>query len=123
MNWQQHLKLDPKLYNCWTFLEEVDQNFKVWNSRFQHISDTTSHKWGEHVSFQDIEKLAKDNNAIRVEITDLQPRDLLVFGINNVRPTHFGLYIGNNQFIHHRKNPKIDELNDEWRKRLKSIYR
>jgi len=121
MDWIKYLKLSPTEYNCWTFIEKIHPDLNKWNSVLQDLYERKKHKWGEDLSFEDINNILSDRQEIN--ILDLQPYDILIFSINDKRPQHFGLYIGNNQFIHHRKNPKIDELNDEWRKRLKSIYR
>jgi O-phosphoseryl-tRNA(Cys) synthetase len=122
-DWIKFLSLSPKEYNCWTFIEKIQTDVKVWNPELQNLYDTKKHKWGEHITFKDIEKLAENNYGIKIELKDLQPHDILMFGVNDVRPLHFGLYIGKNQFIHLRKIPKIDDLDDYWRARLKLIYR
>lgn len=122
-DWVKYLKVNSPDLNCWTFVEHIQTSLKVWNLELQELYSKNKHKWGHHITFDDIERVAKANNGIKVDIKDLQPHDVLVFGVNDTRPLHFGLYIGRNQFIHFKKMPKIDDLDDTWRSKLKIIYR
>lgn len=120
-DWVNFLRLNPDNYNCWTFLEKVHPGLQVWDGVLQELYDNKKHKWGESLTFDDIRERLSSRKEVSLQ--DLQPYDILIFGVNDKRPQHFGLYIGKNQFIHHRKLPRIDDLNDEWRKKLKVIYR
>lgn len=120
-DWVKYLQPTNNAYNCCTFLENIHPSIKVWNNELQQLYNQKKHKWGDLVTFEDIHRILY--NRLKVDIKDLKPYDLLIFGISDKRPQHFGLYIGNNQFIHYRKIPKIDDLTEEWRKKLKVIYR
>jgi len=119
--WVKFLQPSAEIYNCWTFLEKIHPNIKVWNKDLQEIYSSKKHKWGDLVSFEYIRNLSC--GCIEVTIKDIKSYDVLVFGVSDKRPQHFGLYIGNNQFIHYRKMPQIEDLTDVWRKKLKVIYR
>lgn len=124
MNWAEYLKLDPKQYNCWTFVERVKfGKIDIWTPELEKLSKDKQARWGNYFNFDDIDNLAKLNNGIKVKFENIQEKDILVFGLTEKRPLHFGLYIGENQFIHHRRIPKIDLLDDYWRAKLKFIYR
>lgn len=119
--WTKFLYLDPNLYNCYSFIEEV-LGYKL-PDEFTETYDRLKSKWGTEVSLSNIDTLAKANGFKTISIKELLPYDILVFGVTDTRPMHFGVYIGNNQFIHLRKRPKIDDFNQEWRDKLHFIYR
>lgn len=81
------------------------------------------HNWGNSVSYEDIEKFIQLNNAKLVDLSDIDEFDVILFKLRDVRPQHFGVYIGLNRFIHHRKYIKIDELNQDFRDKIKYIIR
>lgn len=123
-DWVKYLDPSFKKYNCWTFVEKIFQDrLQVWDAELSNLFNTAKTKWGQSLSFEDIDKIAKTKLIEKVSLLDLKEYDILVFGINIERPIHFGVYIGRNQFIHLKKIPMIDDLNDEWRKKLKVIYR
>ena len=120
-DWVKFLQPSNEVYNCWTFLEKIHPNIKIWNEDLQTLYSLKKHKWGDQINFNCIHNFS--GNCAKVDIKNIRSYDLLIFGVNDIRPQHFGLYIDNNQFIHYRKMPRIDELTDEWRKKLKVIYR
>lgn len=123
-NWVYYLSLNPSEYNCWTFVEKIYQDrLKVWDASLDRVYSASKTRWGDSVSFQDIDKLAFSHGTRPVTLSEIESHDILVFGVKDGRPSHFGVYIGNNQFIHLKKRPKIDELDEAWRSKLKIIYR
>lgn len=122
--WAKYLYLDPNNYNCFSFVEAVTGYEMTDLTRFANAKyDTLKSRWGTDVSFQEIDSLAMSSGFKHVVLVDLQPRDILVFKLVEDRPLHFGVYIGNNQFIHLRKRPKIDDFTQEWRDKVHFIYR
>ena len=126
MDWTQYLKLPHEEYNCLTFIDKIckDQNFVIKGLDIM-TKYYESHKssWGNFIKEESIDNFIKLNNSTLVTVKDITEFDIILFSIKNVRPQHFGLYIGLNKFIHHRKYFKIDELDSEWRDRIKYIIR
>jgi hypothetical protein len=126
MDWTQYLKLRPEEYNCLTFIDKIckDQNFiisglDVMSNHYENYKSS----WGSFIEEDSINNFIKLNNATLIDIKEITEFDIILFNIRNIRPQHFGLYIGLNKFIHHRKYFKIDELDSEWRDRIKYIIR
>jgi cell wall-associated NlpC family hydrolase len=80
--------------------------------------------WMKRFSIQDIETGAS-LVATKVNLTDLQEYDVILFKSGRLLPTHFGMYVGYNKFIHLEEGrfSKIDNLNDAWRGIIASIWR
>jgi hypothetical protein len=77
---------------------------------------------------RDAEVQASWNGVVPVDRKDLQPGDLLFFGMSPVKINHTGMYIGNGEFIHDTTNShpgvqisKLDEL--PWTKLLVAARR
>tara|TARA_B110000503_G_C7118037_1_gene401216 strand:+ start:279 stop:698 length:420 start_codon:yes stop_codon:yes gene_type:complete len=62
--------------------------------------------------------------ARKIILTDIQEYDVILFRHKKVL-THFGMYIGQNSFIHveEGRESKIDKLTDKWREEISSIWR
>ena len=124
MDWSKYLYLSHESYNCLTLIEKIceDQGYSI-----KGIEDMAQyhfkHNWGNSVSYEDIEKFIQLNNAKLVDLSDIDEFDVILFKLRDVRPQHFGVYIGLNRFIHHRKYIKIDELNQDYRDKIKYIIR
>lgn len=124
MDWSSYLHLPHEQYNCLTLIEKIclDLGHKI-----QGIEEMTKYHWkpdwGNSVSYDQIETFIQINCASVVDILDIEETDIILFKLREVRPQHFGVYIGLNRFIHHRKYIKIDELNQTWRDKIKYIIR
>mgnify|MGYP003333097000 FL=1 len=124
MDWSKYLYLPHESYNCLTLIEKIceDQGYSI-----KGIEDMAQyhfkHNWGNSVSYEEIEKFIQLNRARLVDLSDIDEFDIILFKLRDVRPQHFGVYIGLNRFIHHRKYIKIDELNQDFRDRIKYVIR
>lgn len=124
MDWTTYLYLPYESYNCLTLIEKIceDQGYHI-----QGIEEMAQyhfkHNWGSSVSYKDIDRFITLNQAKLVNLSDIQEFDIILFKLRDIRPQHFGVYIGLNRFIHHRKYIKIDELNQEYRDKIKYIIR
>lgn len=124
MDWTQYLKLPHEEYNCLTLIEKIceDQGFKIQGLE-EMIQYHFKYNWGTFVSYEQIDHFIKINNGKLVTLQEIQEFDIILFNLRETRPQHFGVYVGLNRFIHHRKYFKIDELEDVWRNRIKYIIR
>ena len=124
MDWSKYLYLPHESYNCLTLIEKIceDQGYSI-----KGIEDMAQyhfkHNWGNSVSYEEIEKFIQLNRARLVDLSDIDEFDIILFKLRDIRPQHFGVYIGLNRFIHHRKYIKIDELNQDFRDRIKYVIR
>ena len=124
MDWSKYLYLPHESYNCLTLIEKIceDQGYSI-----KGIEDMAQyhfkHNWGNSVSYEEIEKFIQLNRARLVDLSDIDEFDIILLKLRDVRPQHFGVYIGLNRFIHHRKYIKIDELNQDFRDRIKYVIR
>lgn len=80
--------------------------------------------WMKRFSIQDIE-LGASLVAKKVDLTDLQEYDVILFKSKRLLPIHFGMYVGYNKFIHLEEGrfSKIDTLNTIWIDMIASIWR
>ena len=80
--------------------------------------------WIRHISIDSIEKWASIN-AKKVDLTAIQEYDVIIFKSGRLLPTHFGMYVGANKFIHleETKYSRIESLNEKWRSVIASIWR
>ena len=62
---------------------------------------------------------------IQVELKDIQEHDMIIFMAKKERLAHFGLYMGNYQYIHLPLDGIvcIDEFNEDVMNRIYKIYR
>jgi hypothetical protein len=77
---------------------------------------------------RDADAQASWSGVVPIDRKDLQPGDLLFFGVSPAKITHTGMYIGNGEFIHDTTNShpgvqisKLDEL--PWTKLLVAARR
>jgi len=123
-NWASYLSISPKDYNCWTFIEKIHKDkIGIWTPELEKLYSELKTRWGSKINVDQLSYIAQNNQGIQVSLAEVKEYDILVFSFPSGRPYHFGLYIGKNQFIHLRHYPKIDDLNGEWRNKLKAIYR
>lgn len=61
----------------------------------------------------------------RVEMSDIQPGDVMLFSYAANVPNHCGIYLGENEFIHHMtsRKSKIDLVDRFWLKFCNSVWR
>jgi len=115
--------------NCLTLIELIYKEqlnksfFKVWQ-RAEREDGTTNvaRKWFKEYTTQIINEIKNWNKISLPEITEY---DIIVFRSKRGIINHFGMYIGNNQFIHIMDGcyATISELNDEWREQIYSVCR
>jgi len=81
-------------------------------------------KAGTHISRTTAEQYRQTK---RVQVSRLQPGDLLFFAISQNKSSHVGIYAGNDRFIHAPSSGKLVSYaslgNPYWRKRLISAGR
>ena len=126
------VKHDYLTNNCITLINDIyknELNSDVFDSLWDHLDmpfgkPLEGRRWMKRVSFDSITDWAS-KIATKVNLTDTQEYDVILFKSGRLIPTHFGLYIGNNKFIHleETKYSKIDVLNDTWREQIHSIWR
>lgn len=61
----------------------------------------------------------------KVNLTEIQEFDLIVFKSSKERPYHFGVYVSNNKFLHleEGKYSSLSELDSNYRNGIASIWR
>jgi len=137
MNQSKYLKYLNKKHdylenNCITLINEIYKNElnsnafdKLWVYLDMPDGKPQDGKaWMKRFSIQDIEYGAS-LVAKKVDLTDLQEYDVILFKSKRLLPIHFGMYVGYNKFIHLEEGrfSKIDVLNDNWRNMIASIWR
>lgn len=118
--------------NCITLINDIyknELNSNVFDTLWEYLNmpggkPLQGKAWMKHFSITDIETGAS-LVAKKVDLTDLQEYDVILFKSGKLLPSHFGMYVGYNKFIHleERRFSKIDILNDEWRGIIASIWR
>lgn len=118
--------------NCITLINDIyktELNSNVFDSLWLYLNmpegkPLEGKAWMKRFSIQDIETGAS-LVAKKVDLTDLQEYDVILFKSGRLLPTHFGMYVGYNKFIHLEEGrfSKIDNLNDNWRNMIASIWR
>lgn len=119
-------------HNCITLINEIyknELNSNIFDSFWDLVSMPNGRvqdgrAWMKRISMQIVEDWAS-TVARKVNLTEMQEYDVIVFKSRRMVPIHFGMYIGNNKFIHLEEGhySKIDSLNDTWRELLGSIWR
>lgn len=125
-------KHDYRENNCITLINEIYKNelqSNVFDSLWDYIKvpegkPLEGRAWMRRVSLESLENWAS-LNAKKVILTEIQEYDVIIFKAGRLVPTHFGMYIGNNKFIHLEEGrfSRIDNLNDNWREVIASIWR
>lgn len=118
--------------NCITIINDIykkELNSYVFDPLWDYLNmpegkPIDGKAWMRRFSIQDIEKGAS-LVAKKVNLTDLQEYDVILFKSGRLVPTHFGMYVGYNKFIHLEEGrlSKIDNLDDNWRVMIASIWR
>ncbi len=137
MNQSKYLKYLNKKHdylenNCITLINEIykiELNSNAFDELWVYLSmpegkPQDGKAWMKRFSIQDIEYGAS-LVAKKVDLTDLQEYDVILFKSKRLLPIHFGMYVGYNKFIHLEEGrfSKIDVLNDNWRDMIASIWR
>ena len=118
--------------NCITLIDSIyknELNSNVFESLWEPLGlpggkPKDGRGWMKRLSVQTLEDWAT-TVAIKVYLTELQEYDVIIFKSRRLIPTHFGLYVENNRFIHlaEGKFSKIDVLDQEYREEIASIWR
>jgi hypothetical protein len=125
-------KHDYSENNCITLINEIYKN-ELQSNIFDGVWDyidipegkpLDGKGWMRRISLESLETWAS-LNAKKVILTDIQEYDVIIFKAGRLVPTHFGMYIGNNKFIHLEEGrfSRIDRLTDNWRESIASIWR
>jgi hypothetical protein len=134
MNYVKYLnrKHDYSTNNCITLINEIyknDLSSDIFDSFWEYASIpegkiTDGRAWMRRITVETIENWAS-TVAKKVNLTEAQEYDVIVFKSKRALPIHFGMYIGKNRFIHLEEGrySKIDVLNDDWREFIGSIWR
>lgn len=91
--------------NCFTLIEDIYNNFlnidlsDIWKRVGWEDGKTgIDRTWIRKYQYKQL--LNEMKYWDKVEITDLQEFDILVFTSKQNNPIHFGLYVGQNTFLH-----------------------
>jgi len=118
--------------NCITLIDSIyknELNSNVFESLWEPLGlpggkPKDGRGWMKRLSVQTLEDWAT-TVAIKVYLTELQEYDVIIFKSGRLIPTHFGLYIEANRFIHlpEGKKSSIELLNQNWRDQIASLWR
>jgi len=125
-------KHDYSENNCITLINDIyktELQSNIFDTLWDYIKipegkPIDGRAWMRRVSLESIETWAS-TVAKKVNLTELQEYDVIIFKAGRLIPNHFGMYIGNNRFIHlaEGKYSKIEALDDTWRGTIASIWR
>ena len=126
------LKHNYTEHNCITLIDSIyknELNSNVFEGLWEYLElpegrPKDGRGWMKRFSISSLETWAS-TVATKVNLTELQEYDVILFKSGRLIPTHFGLYISNNRFIHleELRTSKIDVLNDYWRGQIHSTWR
>ncbi len=116
--------------NCLTLIEDIYKqerglDFKESFLRLEAKDyENLSRKWFLK-NFTKDTLINESKYWYKIDLTNLELYDILVFVDKKDRPIHFGMYLSNYNFIHveEDKYVTISLLNDEWREILEGAYR
>jgi hypothetical protein len=125
-------KHDYSENNCITLINEIyktELHSDVFDTLWDYIKTPEGKPldgkaWMRRISLESIETWAS-LNAKKVILTEIREYDVIIFKAGKLIPTHFGMYVGNNKFIHLEEGrfSRIDSLTDNWRESIASIWR
>lgn len=133
-NYTQYLgiKHDYLNINCITLIERIYKEqlgSDVFSDLWKHLEIKNGKpkegtRWKFKITFDKILEWT-NKNARKVDLRDLKEYDVFIFKSKKNRPLHFGMYIGENKFIHieEESTSVISLLNQDWRDQIHSIYR
>ena len=126
------LKHNYTEHNCITLIDSIyknELNSNVFDRLWEYLElpegrPKDGRGWMKRFSISSLETWAS-TVATKVNLTELQEYDVIIFKSGRLIPTHFGLYVGNNRFIHlaEGKFSKIDALDQDYREEIASIWR
>lgn len=118
--------------NCITLINDIykaELSSNAFDALWEYLGmpegkPTDGKAWMKRFSIEDIETGAS-LVAKKVDLTELQEYDVILFKSKRLLPIHFGMYVGYNKFIHLEEGrfSKIDVLNTAWRDMIASIWR
>lgn len=118
--------------NCITLIASIyknELNSNVFDGLWEYLDlpegkPQDGRGWMKRFSISSLETWAS-TVATKVNLTELQEYDVIIFKSRRLIPTHFGLYIENNRFIHLEEGrfSRIDVLDQEYREEIASIWR
>ena len=106
--------------SLWVYLDIKSKDGKAYLKG----KELTGTKWTFEVTFDELLDWCKDH-AQKVDLTDLQEYDVILFKSSKNRPIHFGMYVGEGKFIHIEEKHKseINFFGANWREKKHSIWR
>jgi len=106
--------------SLWVYLDIKSKDGKAYLKG----KELTGTKWTFEVTFDELLDWCKDH-AQKVDLTDLQEYDVILFKSSKNRPIHFGMYVGEGKFIHIEEKHKseINFFGANWREKTHSIWR
>ena len=126
------IKHDYQGINCITLIEKIykeELNSEVFQSLWTHLNllggkPLEGRRWKFKVTLEKIEEWV-NLNAIKVDLTEIEEYDVMLFKSKKNRPIHFGMYTTNNNFIHveEETSSRISALDQGWRNQIHFILR
>ena len=126
------IKHDYQGINCITLIEKIykeELNSEVFQSLWTHLNllegkPLEGRRWKFKVTLEKIEEWV-NLNAIKVDLTDIEEYDVMLFKTRKNRPIHFGMYTTNNNFIHveEETSSRISALDQDWRNQIHFVLR
>lgn len=127
-----NIKHDYQNYNCITlidFIYKTELRCNIFDDLWIYLNlpegkPKDGRSWMRKFSLNHLETWA-EKVATKVILTNLVEYDVIVFKSARLLPTHFGMYIGGNKFIHleEDKYTKIEAFNQDWRDRVAGLWR
>jgi hypothetical protein len=125
------IKHDYSTNNCITIISDIykqELNSNVFDSIWEYTGINNGvvedgRNWRKRFSIKSINNWAS-KVATKVILTNVQEYDVILFRSGRFLPTHFGMYIHSNKFIHlaEGKYSTISLLNADWREQIDSIW-
>lgn len=126
------LRHDYQSINCITLIEKIyteELGSSIFSSLWAHLNlekgkPKEGKRWKFNISFENILEWTNKNTQ-QVKLSEIKEYDVILFKSEKGRPIHFGMYVGENNFIHVEESAVsvISPLNQVWRDKIHSIYR
>ena len=112
--------------NCWKLIYDYyDSKNMLANRNFNFYLEQNANKtFSEDVVFK-IKTFFKKNNIKKQSTADMTRDDLIIFQKQSGVFSHFGVFLENDEFLHHQEGLLSSKniMNDEFYKKVHSIYR
>jgi len=126
------IKHDYYMVNCFTLIKDVYKN-ELNFTDFEYICSNVGvpngtpidkRRWIFRTTLTQIESHAVKFFK-KVNLTEIQEFDLILFKLNDIRPFHFGVYVSQNKFLHVEEGnwSCLSDLDINYRDSVASIWR